>query len=299
DRPHCAGIISFNILYNENKTGHHHHGLYLHYNFVGCVLNDVFGIQARGGCACGTRRVLDRTTAFSTRDMIFKPGFVRVGVHFTMTQEELEYLADAILWIAEKGWKLMAAYNFKLSSGEWKHAHRDEANIMKNMVISLSPAMLRLPEGEHFWMADSPKVQTDPVSRNLLSALATPREKQCASPAALTKPRDDPLIPAQLSSVLWFALPVDTIWSLKRAGRVERSQPEVCTDLNVPIFAKSSAQTGRISRKTESVLNARTWSDRAPPPVVPPPPPQVRPSIPRMLKMMIGQKVACHAEKNQ
>ncbi|KAF4705274.1 hypothetical protein FOZ62_017322, partial [Perkinsus olseni] len=40
DRAHCAGIISFNILYNENKTGHHHHGLYLHYNFVGCVLND-------------------------------------------------------------------------------------------------------------------------------------------------------------------------------------------------------------------------------------------------------------------
>ncbi|KAF4691879.1 hypothetical protein FOZ60_014519 [Perkinsus olseni] len=197
------------------------------------------------------------------------------------------------------------------------------------MVDSLSPAMLRLPEGEHFWMADSPKVQTDPVSRNLLSALATPRGKQCASPAvrtrersperrplsreiekaneiaeqvakeALTKPRDDPLIPAQLSSVLWFALPVDTIWSLKRAGRVERSQPEVCTDLNMPIFAKSSAQTGRISRRTESVLNARTWSDRAPSPVVPPPPPQVRPSIPQMLKMMIGQKVACHAEKNQ
>ncbi|EER01172.1 hypothetical protein Pmar_PMAR024247, partial [Perkinsus marinus ATCC 50983] len=27
-------------------------GRYLHYNFVGCVLNDVFGIQARGGCAC-------------------------------------------------------------------------------------------------------------------------------------------------------------------------------------------------------------------------------------------------------
>ncbi|KAF4647705.1 hypothetical protein FOL46_003890, partial [Perkinsus olseni] len=143
DRAHCAGIISFNILYNENKTGHHHHGLYLHYNFVGCVLNDVFGIQARGGCACagpygetllglgGVNGERFEQTAFFTRDMVFKPGFVRVGVHFSMTQEELEYLADAILWIAEKGWKLMAAYNFKLSSGEWKHAHRDEANIMK------------------------------------------------------------------------------------------------------------------------------------------------------------------------
>ncbi|EER13221.1 hypothetical protein Pmar_PMAR010831, partial [Perkinsus marinus ATCC 50983] len=26
--------------------------LYLHYNFVAAVLNDLFGIQARGGCAC-------------------------------------------------------------------------------------------------------------------------------------------------------------------------------------------------------------------------------------------------------
>ena len=27
-------------------------GLYLHHNFICAVLNDVFGIQARGGCAC-------------------------------------------------------------------------------------------------------------------------------------------------------------------------------------------------------------------------------------------------------
>lgn len=27
-------------------------GLYLHHNFVVALLNDLFGIQARGGCAC-------------------------------------------------------------------------------------------------------------------------------------------------------------------------------------------------------------------------------------------------------
>ena len=27
-------------------------GLYLHQNFVAAVLNDVFGVQSRGGCAC-------------------------------------------------------------------------------------------------------------------------------------------------------------------------------------------------------------------------------------------------------
>ena len=28
------------------------HGKYLHYNFISMLLNDLFGIQSRGGCAC-------------------------------------------------------------------------------------------------------------------------------------------------------------------------------------------------------------------------------------------------------
>jgi selenocysteine lyase/cysteine desulfurase len=45
-----VGIVSFNILYgNGNAEGC---GLYLHYNFVCALLNDLFGVQARGGCAC-------------------------------------------------------------------------------------------------------------------------------------------------------------------------------------------------------------------------------------------------------
>ncbi|EER11780.1 cysteine desulfurylase, putative [Perkinsus marinus ATCC 50983] len=138
DDHHRHGLYVAGILAVSNQVGR-----YLHYNFVGCVLNDVFGIQARGGCACagpygeallglgGVNGERFEMTALSTRDMIFKPGFVRVGVHFTMTQEELEYLADAILWIAEKGWMLMPAYEFELSSGEWKHSHRDDVNVMK------------------------------------------------------------------------------------------------------------------------------------------------------------------------
>ncbi|CAL1141449.1 unnamed protein product [Cladocopium goreaui] len=42
-----AAIVSFMIRYG-NAPG----GLYLHYNYVVALLNDLFGIQARGGCAC-------------------------------------------------------------------------------------------------------------------------------------------------------------------------------------------------------------------------------------------------------
>ena len=40
-----APVLSFMVFHPET-------GRYLHHNFVCCVLNDVFGIQARGGCAC-------------------------------------------------------------------------------------------------------------------------------------------------------------------------------------------------------------------------------------------------------
>ena len=32
------------------------HGLFLHHNFVCSLLNDLFGIQARGGCACAGKQ---------------------------------------------------------------------------------------------------------------------------------------------------------------------------------------------------------------------------------------------------
>ncbi|CAE7335852.1 ttcA, partial [Symbiodinium pilosum] len=43
-----AAIVSFMIRYGNKARG----GLYLHYNYVVALLNDLFGIQARGGCAC-------------------------------------------------------------------------------------------------------------------------------------------------------------------------------------------------------------------------------------------------------
>ena len=38
-------IFSFVILHQES-------GRLLHHNFICTILNDVFGIQSRGGCAC-------------------------------------------------------------------------------------------------------------------------------------------------------------------------------------------------------------------------------------------------------
>lgn len=80
---------------------------------------------------CSSCVGLTRFLSDDTRYEIFKPGFVRVGVHFTMTQEEVDFVADAILWIADNGWKLLPSYTYKIMSGEWYHIKRDSHQMLK------------------------------------------------------------------------------------------------------------------------------------------------------------------------
>ncbi len=44
---------------------HPQSGLFLHHNFVCALLNDLFGIQARGGCACAGPYAQVRSSSFS------------------------------------------------------------------------------------------------------------------------------------------------------------------------------------------------------------------------------------------
>ena len=83
----------------------------LHYDAVVRVLNDRFGIQARGGCSCaGTYGHyllrIDRERSEAIRkallrgEMQSKPGWVRLSLHPTMTDEEIEFIADAVKMVA-------------------------------------------------------------------------------------------------------------------------------------------------------------------------------------------------------
>ena len=93
-----------------------------HYNLIVRLLNDKFGIQARGGCSCaGTygHHLLNVDRAWSQNiwsaihsgDLSCKPGWVRISLHPTMTNREVEFIMDAIESTASnfRGW--MADYN--------------------------------------------------------------------------------------------------------------------------------------------------------------------------------------------
>ena len=80
--------------------------------FVVALLNDLFGIQARGGCSCAgpyghallnmdmdySRRL---ETAISKGQMILRPGWVRLNFNYFFDQETVDYLVRAVMLIAE------------------------------------------------------------------------------------------------------------------------------------------------------------------------------------------------------
>jgi selenocysteine lyase/cysteine desulfurase len=82
-----------------------------HHNLVVKLLNDRFGIQARGGCSCaGTYGhyllKVDKSTSEKIQKDILaghlenKPGWVRLSVHPTMTDAEIHFIIDAVQQIA-------------------------------------------------------------------------------------------------------------------------------------------------------------------------------------------------------
>ncbi len=104
----------------------------VHYNLIVKLLNDRFGVQVRGGCACaGTygHFLLNVTHEESKRitDMIDvgnlseKPGWVRLSVHPTMTNDELYYICDAIKQIEQNNKEWAKDYVHIKTSNEFVH----------------------------------------------------------------------------------------------------------------------------------------------------------------------------------
>ncbi len=107
-------------------------GRYLHHNVVVSILNDLFGIQSRGGCSCagpyGHRLLgidLERSHEFE-REIThgcegIKPGWVRVNFNYFISEEVFEYIVRAVALVAEHGWRLVPDYRFDVASGRWRH----------------------------------------------------------------------------------------------------------------------------------------------------------------------------------
>ncbi len=112
-------------------------GAMLHPRLVVRLLNDLFGIQARGGCACAgpyghvllniDEERSDRymQCALSNIDSI-KPGWTRLNLAPWASDEEVDFLLSAVEFVAEHGERFLPLYGFDWMSGAWTHP-QDEA----------------------------------------------------------------------------------------------------------------------------------------------------------------------------
>jgi len=120
-------IVSFVVRSGESGTRP-----YLHHNFVVALLNDLFGIQSRGGCSCagpyGHRLLgidLERSHEFE-REIAggcegIKPGWVRVNFNYFISEPVFDYIVDAVRMVARHGWRLLGDYRFDPVTGLWRH----------------------------------------------------------------------------------------------------------------------------------------------------------------------------------
>lgn len=116
-------IVSFVVRHNTQ---------YLHHNFVVALLNDLMGIQSRGGCSCagpyGHRLLgIDLSTSKRfEREIVkgcegIKPGWVRVNFNYFISEAVFDFMIEAVNLVANEGWKLLPYYDFNPTTGEWRH----------------------------------------------------------------------------------------------------------------------------------------------------------------------------------
>jgi selenocysteine lyase/cysteine desulfurase len=120
------GIVSF---YIEN----------IHYNLVAQALNDMYGIQARGGCSCAGPYGhyllnIDKTESkymtncVNAGKLYIKPGWVRISLHPMMRDDEVYYIAYAIKKISENANFLKEQYVYKNTTDEFVNINPLENN---------------------------------------------------------------------------------------------------------------------------------------------------------------------------
>ena len=193
-------IVSFEI----RRPG----GRRLHHNFVVAVLNDLFGIQARGGCSCagpyGHRLLdIDLDTSHEFEQEILhgcegiKPGWTRVNFNYFIGEDAFRYVVEAVHLIAENGYRLLPEYSFDPSTGLWRHREFPPAPAVRLSEVTYSDGAMQYPASEPSVSAASLQDCLD-EARKLLETLPEPDSDGADESVRVS---------AEFERLRWFELP--------------------------------------------------------------------------------------------
>ena len=197
-----VGIVSFNIKSNSTNPDD---GYYLHPKFVTTLLNDLFGIQSRAGCSCagpyGHRLLdIDEQTSEDYRTCVvdgysgIKPGWCRISMHYVMDDLEVNFMLDAIDFVANSGRLFLSLYDFDLYDGSWSK-REDSTSLQK---FSLESA-LNAGMGEEAPMSVEARQKCYESYLKEAQKLARKLQKQ--------NPSTDHVLEGKLGQLQFFALP--------------------------------------------------------------------------------------------
>jgi len=111
----------------------------VHYNLLVSLLNDRFGVQARGGCSCaGTyghyllnvdpSRSKSITDRIDRGDLSLKPGWVRFSFHPTTTMADIDHSIGAVAAVIENAERWSQDYVYSPQTNEYTHRESTDAN---------------------------------------------------------------------------------------------------------------------------------------------------------------------------
>lgn len=85
----------------------------LHYNFIVVLLNDLYGIQSRGGISC------DGLLNDYIIEKYHLSGFCRISLHWTMTKKNIQKIFNAIEFIIKNGEMFLSKYTYNKEKNLW------------------------------------------------------------------------------------------------------------------------------------------------------------------------------------
>jgi selenocysteine lyase/cysteine desulfurase len=189
-------IVSFVIRHGDG---------YLHHELVVALLNDLFGIQARGGCSCagpyGHRLLgIDEERSHAYERAIdagcagVKPGWVRINFTWFLTDAVIDFLIEAVRLVARDGWRLLDAYRFDPASGCWTHRSGTVPSPMSLDDVSYTGGTVTWP-ARRLVVPDEALADVLAEGARVLAAGAPPLE------------RVEVTLPEEVERLRWFALP--------------------------------------------------------------------------------------------
>ncbi|MFL1010932.1 aminotransferase class V-fold PLP-dependent enzyme [Flavisericum labens] len=117
----------------------------VHYNLIVKLLNDRFGIQTRGGCSCAgtyghyllhvnqlTSKAIEQKILEGC--LIDRPGWIRMSIHPTMTNSEIEFICDAIMDVANNYDTWGKEYYYDAKKNEY--SYKSDNNIINQITNS-------------------------------------------------------------------------------------------------------------------------------------------------------------------